>query len=247
MTVKEIGLWIFIFFLYSFFGWVWESCYRSVKQKKFVNRGYLNGPWLPIYGFSALIILYLTYPFKERIAMVFLVGALSVSIIEVVVGLSMEKLFHLRYWDDRGVPLNYKGYIALPSSLLWGVLAVLLVRFADHQVMQLTACLPLPILYVADSILLALFLFDVILSTIQALHLKRILHNNIQSINERNKRLRKQVKKHRAELNEKVLKKAEKALKRNPSIFSSKHNAGLSEMRTMINEIKDKLNKDQGK
>ena len=54
MTVKEIGLWIFIFFLYSFFGWVWESCYRSVKQKKFVNRGYLNGPWLPIYGFSAL-------------------------------------------------------------------------------------------------------------------------------------------------------------------------------------------------
>ena len=102
-------------------------------------------------------------------------------------------------------------------------------------------------MYVADSILLALFLFDVILSTIQALHLKRILHNNIQSINERNKRLRKQVKKHRAELNEKVLKKAEKALKRNPSIFSSKHNAGLSEMRTMINEIKDKLNKDQGK
>ncbi|MFQ7469779.1 hypothetical protein [Amedibacillus dolichus] len=95
--------------------------------------------------------------------------------------------------------------------------------------------------------MLALFLFDVILSTIQALHLKRILHNNIQSINERNKRLRKQVKKHRAELNEKVLKKAEKALKRNPSIFSSKHNAGLSEMRTMINEIKDKLNKDQGK
>ena len=102
-------------------------------------------------------------------------------------------------------------------------------------------------MYAADGVLLVLFLFDVVLSTIQALHLKHVLHDNLQSISEHNKRLRKRVKKHRAKLNEKVLKKAEKALKRNPSIFSSKHNAGLSEMRTMIDEIKEKLNKDQEK
>lgn len=66
--------WSLFFFTYSVLGWVWESLYVSAKKRQWINRGFLYGPWLPIYGFGAIIILFLTLPVREKIIWIFLLG-----------------------------------------------------------------------------------------------------------------------------------------------------------------------------
>lgn len=120
MYINKISKMILIFFIYSFFGWIWESTFKSIRQKKFINRGFLNGPWLPIYGFGALIIITVTFRLQENHILVFLLGMITASIFEFLVGYMMEKMFHARYWDYSHLPFNINGYISLPVSILWG-------------------------------------------------------------------------------------------------------------------------------
>ena len=110
--------WLLIFFVYSVLGWVWESCYVSVKSKRWVNRGFLHGPWLPIYGSGAVVVLLVTLPARGRPALIFLLGMIGATVLEYVTGESMEKLFHMRYWDYSDKPLNVNGHICLgyPSA-----------------------------------------------------------------------------------------------------------------------------------
>ena len=77
MNIFDTPQWILIFLIYAFLGWVWETGQKWIKTHHFINRGFLNGPWLPIYGFGALIILFLTLPFKDQIPLIFLVGMLA--------------------------------------------------------------------------------------------------------------------------------------------------------------------------
>lgn len=96
--------WLLIFFVYSVLGWVWESCYVSVKSKRWVNRGFLHGPWLPIYGSGAVVVLLVTLPARGRPALIFLLGMIGATVLEYVTGESMEKFFHMRYWDYSDKP-----------------------------------------------------------------------------------------------------------------------------------------------
>ena len=95
----DLTQWLLFFFVYAFFGWIWESCYVSVRNKRWVNRGFLNGPFLPIYGFGAIAILWATLPVRNSIALIYLFGMLSATILEYVTGAAMERLFRVRYWD----------------------------------------------------------------------------------------------------------------------------------------------------
>lgn len=117
------------FFLYCFLGWVWESCYVSAKRRQWVNRGFLHGPMLPIYGTGAVIILLATIPVRDSLWLVFLLGMLAATALEYVTGAAMEALFKVRYWDYSKQPFNLNGYICLTSSLAWGAFSILLVRF----------------------------------------------------------------------------------------------------------------------
>ncbi|MBE5708750.1 MAG: hypothetical protein EGR51_02485 [Oscillibacter sp.] len=77
MYVYSLGQWLLFFFLYCFLGWVWESCYVSAKRRQWVNRGFLHGPMLPIYGTGAVIILLATIPVRDSLWLVFLLGMLT--------------------------------------------------------------------------------------------------------------------------------------------------------------------------
>ena len=74
MTGYPLAQCFLFFFIYAFLGWVWESCYVSLKSRQWVNRGFLHGPWLPIYGSGAIVILLLTLPARGRPALIFLLG-----------------------------------------------------------------------------------------------------------------------------------------------------------------------------
>ena len=99
MHVYTTGQWVLLFFFYCFCGWVWESCYVSLCQRHWVNRGFLHGPLLPIYGSGAILILLATIPVAEDLRLVWLFGMLAATALEYVTGDVMERIFKVRYWD----------------------------------------------------------------------------------------------------------------------------------------------------
>ena len=142
MYIYTLGQWLLFFFCYSFCGWIWECCYVSARKRQWVNRGFLRGPLLPIYGTGAVIILLAVIPVREDPALVFLLGMLAATALEYVTGAAMEALFKVRYWDYSKQPCNLHGYICLTSSLAWGFFSVLLVRFLHPPVEDLILALP---------------------------------------------------------------------------------------------------------
>ena len=142
MYVYSLGQGLLFDFLYCFLGWVWESCYVSAKRRQWVNRGFLHGPMLPIYGTGAVIILLATIPVRDSLWLVFLLGMLAATALEYVTGAAMEALFKVRYWDYSKQPFNLNGYICLTSSLAWGAFSILLVRFLHPPVEDLVLRLP---------------------------------------------------------------------------------------------------------
>lgn len=175
MHIYTTGQWALLFFFYCFCGWVWESCYVSARQRRWVNRGFLQGPLLPIYGFGAIIILFVTLPVENDLRLVFLLGMLAATVLEYITGDVMERLFKVRYWDYSNQPCNLNGHICLTSSLAWGGFSVLLVRFLHPPVARLLADVPSFLVDPAALVLTAVFTTDVVRSIQAALDLKKVL------------------------------------------------------------------------
>ena len=116
-----------MFFIFCNYGWVQESIIESLYHRRPINRGFLKGPYIPIYGIGGMVILILCMPFKENGFAVYFVGLLSCTVLEYFVGWLMEKLFHKQFWDYSMLRLTYKNRISLLSSLFWGLLALFMV------------------------------------------------------------------------------------------------------------------------
>ena len=167
--------WLTFFYIYCFCGWVWESCYVSAKQHHWVNRGFLHGPLLPIYGSGAIIILFVTLPVADNLWLVYILGLLAATALEYVVGAVMERLFKVRYWDYTKQPFNLHGYICLTSSIAWGFFSILLVRFVHPPIDRLLHKLPALLVNPLAGIITAAFLYDTVTSTRAAIDLREVL------------------------------------------------------------------------
>ena len=118
---------IIYFFIYCFVGWICEELYCSILAKKIVNRGFLHGPYLPIYGFGAMSVLFLLRPFITNIVLLFFAGMIVTSIIEYIGSFLLEKIFHIKLWDYSKNFLNINGRVCLLNSTMFGVLSLLMV------------------------------------------------------------------------------------------------------------------------
>ena len=175
MYLYSLSQWLLFFFIYCFCGWVWESCYVSARRRQWVNRGFLHGPMLPIYGTGAIIILLATIPVRENPALVFLLGMLAATALEYVTGAAMEALFKVRYWDYSGKPFNLNGHICLTCSLAWGAFSVLLVKVLHPPFEDLVLWLPS---FLTDALACALTVYttaDTVRSFQAAMDLREIL------------------------------------------------------------------------
>ena len=114
------------FYIYSFLGWLWESCYVSAKEKKLVNRGFVTGPLCTIYGFGAVIVYLILKPISGNILILYLGGVVVPTILEYVTAVLMETIFHTSWWDYSKNKYNFQGRICLGASLGWGVFSVIL-------------------------------------------------------------------------------------------------------------------------
>ena len=101
--------WILFFFCYCFFGWIFESSYVSLKEKRLVNRGFLRLPMLPLYGTGAVMMLFVSLPVKNNLILVYVSGVVAATLLEYVTGWGMERLFKMRYWDYSNQRFQCRG------------------------------------------------------------------------------------------------------------------------------------------
>lgn len=128
---------ILLFFIYSVIGWLWETLYCSLKAHKFVYRGFLVGPYCPIYGFGVLLVLLLVSPYQKNVIFLYIFSTCVVTILEYVTSFLLEIFFHATWWDYKDVPFNLNGRVALPVSLFWGVGCLLIVKVVQPFVLIL--------------------------------------------------------------------------------------------------------------
>lgn len=117
-TFYEV-VWIFI--VYAFIGWCTEVSYAALDQGKFVNRGFCNGPYCPIYGFGVLIVVVILTPLKDNLLILFSGSFILTTLLEYITGFILEKVFHNKWWDYSDKPFNIHGYICLKFSIMWGL------------------------------------------------------------------------------------------------------------------------------
>ena len=175
MHIYTTGQWVLLFFFYCFCGWVWECCYVSLCQRHWVNRGFLHGPLLPIYGSGAIIILLATIPVAEDLRLVWLFGMLAATALEYVTGDVMERIFKVRYWDYSNQKCNLNGHICLTSSIAWGFFSILLVRFVHPPIARLLARVPALWVDPLAFLLTVAFTVDAVRSVQAALDLRDLL------------------------------------------------------------------------
>ena len=160
------------FAVYSFLGWLCESTYCSIPAKKFINRGFLNGPFCPVYGFGALLVIFLLSPYEDSILALFLCGIVVTSALEYITGLLLEKCFHTKWWDYSKRRFNLHGRVCLRNSVMFGVLSVLVMKLIHPPVKNLIDAVPASLLPVLSYSLLFYFVVDSIITvhTILALN-----------------------------------------------------------------------------
>ena len=173
---------IIYFITYSFLGWVMESIFRSISERKIINTGFLKGPFCPIYGVGAIIMLLFLKRFADNLAVLFIVSVVVLTIWEYLVGVLLEKLFHTKYWDYSKNKFNFQGRICLMNSIFWGILGVVFVKYIHPAIENLIEKIDVRILIFVYSILGIVILVDMITSIVKVKNIKVTLEK-IEKLN----------------------------------------------------------------
>lgn len=167
--------WLFFFYFYCFFGWVFESTYVSLKKKQLVNRGFMRGPFLPIYGSGGIMMLVVSMPFQDNVFLTYIAGCIGATALEFFTGMTMEALFKVRYWDYSDQKFNYKGHICLSSTIAWGFLTILMTEFLHRGVERVVFALPELLVTIVTVVISCVMLVDMTLSVKAAMDLRDLL------------------------------------------------------------------------
>lgn len=125
---------IFFFFIYSFLGWCIEVCFRSVNEGVFVNSGFLNGTYCPIYGFGMVIVIVLLSPIQHSLPALFAGSFVLTTMLEGLTGWVLHRLFRTRWWDYSDMPFNIGGYVCPAFSLMWGLGACFIMKLVHPAI-----------------------------------------------------------------------------------------------------------------
>ncbi|SFB75225.1 putative ABC transporter permease [Butyrivibrio sp. YAB3001] len=167
--------WLFLFYFYSFLGWCFESAYVTVMEKHPVNRGFMRGPFLPLYGSGGIMMLVVSRPFYDNVFLVYIAGCIGATVLEYVVGVLMETLFKVRYWDYSHKKFNFKGYVCLESTLVWGVCTIVFSHYLQIPVEKVICSIPYNFLTIFTVVLTVGVSCDFMLAFKTAIELRDIL------------------------------------------------------------------------
>lgn len=151
---------VWIFIIYAFIGWCAEVSFAAVDSGKFVNRGFLNGPYCPIYGCGVVIVVAVLTPIKESLFILFLGSMLLTTVLEFLTGFILEKVFHNKWWDYSDKPFNIMGYVCLKFSILWGLACTFIMKVLHPSIYKFITIIPHVLGIILLSIIMTAFFID---------------------------------------------------------------------------------------
>lgn len=170
---------VLLFFIYSFVGWLYETMLCSIEEKKFINRGFLKGPYCPVYGFGAIIDIIVLNNI-DNIFVLFFAGVILTCSLEYFTSWLLEKLFDARWWDYSYMKFNIKGRICLLGAIVFGLFSVLLIKLLHPFVMSLINKIDYGYLVFLTILLTLIFVVDLVITV----HRLLIFNNKLKELQE---------------------------------------------------------------
>jgi len=162
----KIGIYFATFLVGSFVGYIYEVLYYLIEDHILVNRGFLYGPYVPVYGTGAVLMLFALKRFKKYPILVFLFAVLLTGVLEYITGVFMYELYHRRWWDYTGLFLNINGYVCFRSVFTFGIGGLLLIYLIDPLICRLAATVKKQKFISITSIGICIVIIDLILTLI---------------------------------------------------------------------------------
>lgn len=168
---------IILFFIYSFLGWVMEIILTLIVEKKLINRGFLIGPYCPIYGVGSLLLVFFLREYQDNLLVLFVLTMFICSILEYVTSYLLEKIFKLRWWDYTNMKFNINGRICLETMVPFGIFGVLAIRYITPFLLMYLNSVNKDLVMVSAICLTSIFIVDVIISSNVVFNLKNVTKN----------------------------------------------------------------------
>ena len=182
--MKTVETWFLWLMIYSIIGWIYESTICSIGQRKLINRGFLNGPYCPIYGTGAVLVLLVLGRIQNPV-LLFFAGAVLTCSLEYLTSWLMEKLFHARWWDYSHYRFNIQGRICLLGAIVFGFGGVLIIDVVQPQVERLTAMIPLLAVHMICAVAAIVVIIDTIVTVVGIVGLSERLAKFSEAVQER--------------------------------------------------------------
>ena len=194
--LHTIEIYLLLFISYAFLGWCMEVTCKFIQYKKFINRGFLIGPYCPIYGWGALAITILLKRYMEDPLVLFVMSTLICSIIEYLTSYFMEKKYHARWWDYSNKKFNINGRICLETLIPFGILGVAIMYGTNPILFKLYNQIPQLVINILTAILFIGFIVDNIISSniISSINVEgnKLIKDNTEEITEKIKQVLRQ-------------------------------------------------------
>lgn len=190
--IREIEIYIMLFFIYSLAGWLIEMIPATIREKKFVDRGFLVGPYCPIYGCGVILITLLLQKYADDVVVTFFLSVIICGTLEYLTSYIMEKIFKARWWDYSNNKFNINGRICLETLVPFGIGGVLVLFVFNPFLEKIINLIPGLALHIVTGVLCVLFLIDCIVSFKIILNLKEMtkeLKDNTAEISDKVKKI----------------------------------------------------------
>lgn len=175
--LKNIEIYFLLFFIYSILGWLMEIVRTFINNRKFINRGFLIGPYCPIYGYGVLLMTFLLKKYQDDIIATFIFSIMICGVLEYLTSYFMEKFFHARWWDYSNRKFNINGRICLDNLIAFGILGCIILYITNPIIIGLLNKIPNTALHIISIILFICYIVDNIISSKIILNLKEISAN----------------------------------------------------------------------
>lgn len=230
---------IICFFIYCILGWCCEEVYCYLLSKKWVNRGFLYGPYLPVYGFGAMAVVLMLEPFLAYPVLIFILGLIVCSAIEYVGHWGLEKIFQIKLWDYSTYRFNIKGRVCLRNSILFGICSLVVMYVINVPLLKVVFSLNDYVAYSLSSAIFFLMLVDMILSVMKLNAFKKAMLEFEMATREFNARVDEQFEKSKVEFEVRMRTKLEDASAEREKILAELRERRLRQLARMRFILRD--------
>lgn len=175
--MEKLVILFLLFIIYSFLGWVMECTYEGIRNKKWINRGFLIGPCCPIYGVGVLLMIIFLRKYLDQPIILFIVSCVICSILEYFTSWIMEIIFKNRWWDYSDFKFNINGRICLETTIPFGIAGTFVSYILHPSIMFVVNKIPMMIIYILSIDFAIIFLIDLFISFDVIINLKNVSKN----------------------------------------------------------------------